>query len=47
MTMKLYTTDNSDLMEISRIYPLEGNLVVEGTIDTWLRPTVSLKTMTE
>jgi len=30
--MKLYASDNSDLMEISKIYPLDGNLVVEGTI---------------
>jgi hypothetical protein len=32
MGMKLYMTDNSDLMEIARIYPESGNLVVEGTI---------------
>ena len=32
MTMKLYTTDNSELMEISRIYAASGNLVVEGSI---------------
>lgn len=25
-------TDNSDLMEIARIYPESGNLIVEGTI---------------
>jgi hypothetical protein len=30
--MKLYASDNSDLMEISTIYSLNGNLVVEGTI---------------
>jgi hypothetical protein len=30
--MKLYTTDNSELMEIFRIYPENGNLMVEGTI---------------
>jgi hypothetical protein len=30
--MKLYMTDNSDLMEIAAIYPQDGNLVVEGTI---------------
>ena len=32
MGMKLYMTDNSDLMEIARIYSESGNLVVEGTI---------------
>ena len=31
-TMKLYASDNSDLMEISGIYPDGDNLVVEGTI---------------
>ena len=31
-TMKLYAFDNSDLMEISGIYPEGDNLVVEGTI---------------
>lgn len=31
-TMKLYAVDNSDLMEISSIYPEGDNLVVEGTI---------------
>ncbi len=30
--MKLYASDNSDLMEISKIYPDNGNLIVEGTI---------------
>ncbi len=30
--MKLYMTDNSDLMEIIKIYPEKGNLIVEGTI---------------
>ena len=30
--MKLYMTDNSDLMEVSRIYPQNGNLIVEATI---------------
>jgi hypothetical protein len=30
--MKLYMTDNADLMEIFRIYPENGNLIVEGTI---------------
>jgi hypothetical protein len=30
--MKLYASDNSDLMEISKIYPESGNLIVEGTI---------------
>ncbi len=30
--MKLYTNDNSELMEIFRIYPENGNLMVEGTI---------------
>ena len=30
--MKLYMTDNSDLMEVLRIYPENGNLIVEGTI---------------
>lgn len=30
--MKLYASDNSDLMEISKIYPDKGNLIVEGTI---------------
>ena len=31
-TMKLYAVDNSDLMEISGIYPEGDNLIVEGTI---------------
>lgn len=31
-TMKLYAADNSDLMEVSRIYPDGKNLVIEGTI---------------
>ena len=31
-TMKLYASDNSDLMEVSRIYSNQGTLVVEGTI---------------
>jgi hypothetical protein len=30
--MKLYATDNSELMDITRIYPDANNLVVEGTI---------------
>jgi hypothetical protein len=30
--MKLYMTDNSDLMEVSSIYPENGNLIVVGTI---------------
>jgi hypothetical protein len=30
--MKLYASDNSDLMEISKIFPQDGNLIVEGTI---------------
>ncbi|KAG1291197.1 hypothetical protein G6F63_016981 [Rhizopus arrhizus] len=30
--MKLYAVDNSDLMEISDIYPEGDNLIVEGTI---------------
>lgn len=30
--MKLYTTDNSELMEISAITPEGRNLIVEGTI---------------
>jgi hypothetical protein len=30
--MKLYTNDNTDLMEVSRIYPDGSNLIVEGTI---------------
>ena len=30
--MKLYTSDNTDLMEVKRIYPFGGNLIVEGTI---------------
>jgi hypothetical protein len=30
--MKLYMTDNSDLMEVSSIYPDKGNLIVVGTI---------------
>ena len=30
--MKLYASDNSDLMEINTISRVEGNLVVEGTI---------------
>jgi hypothetical protein len=32
MPMKLYMTDNSELMEVFRIYPENGNLIVEGTI---------------
>jgi hypothetical protein len=32
MTMKLYATDNSELMDISKIYDDNNNLVVEGTI---------------
>lgn len=32
MAMKLYTTDNSELMEISSIDAEGGNLVVSGTI---------------
>jgi hypothetical protein len=31
-TMKLYAFDNSDLMEVSRIYPDGNNLIIEGTI---------------
>ena len=30
--MKLYTSDNTDLMEVSRIYPDGSDLIVEGTI---------------
>lgn len=30
--MKLYTTDNSELMEIASIRPDGSNLIVEGTI---------------
>jgi hypothetical protein len=30
--MKLYTSDNSELMSVSRIYADGNNLVVEGTI---------------
>ena len=30
--MKLYSSDNSDLMEVSKISRKGGNLVVEGTI---------------
>ena len=30
--MKLYAADNSDLMEVKRIYPQDSNLIVEGTI---------------
>lgn len=30
--MKLYASDNSDLMEIATIEARDGNLVVEGTI---------------
>jgi hypothetical protein len=30
--MKLYTTDNSELMEVSSIRPEGRNLIVEGTI---------------
>ena len=30
--MKLYTTDNSELMEVAKIYRDGGNLMVEGTI---------------
>ena len=31
-TMKLYASDNSDLMEINKIYREGNNLVVEGSI---------------
>ena len=31
-TMKLYAFDNSDLMEITKIYPDGNNLVIEGFI---------------
>lgn len=31
-TMKLHAIDNSDLMEISAIYPDGDNLIIEGTI---------------
>lgn len=30
--MKLYASDNSDLMEVSNIYPEGDNLVIEGAI---------------
>lgn len=30
--MKLYASDNSDLMEISKIYREGSNLIVEGSI---------------
>ena len=30
--MKLYAKDNSDLMEVSKIYREDNNLIVEGTI---------------
>lgn len=30
--MKLYASDNSDLMEVSKITAEDGNLVVEGLI---------------
>ena len=30
--MKLYSSDNSDLMEVKKIYREENNLVIEGTI---------------
>jgi hypothetical protein len=30
--MKLYATDNSELMDISKIYNDSNNLIVEGTI---------------
>ena len=30
--MKLYATDNSELMEVTKISRLDGNLIVEGTI---------------
>ena len=30
--MKLFATDNSDLMEVSKIYRQDANLIVEGTI---------------
>ncbi|HKT72164.1 MAG TPA: hypothetical protein VJQ47_04690 [Steroidobacteraceae bacterium] len=30
--MKLYTSDDSELMDIRRIYAADGQLVVEGTI---------------
>lgn len=30
--MKLYAVDNSNLMEIAKIYPDGNNLVIEGTI---------------
>ena len=32
MSMKLYASDNSELMDIYKIYPEDGNLIVEGTI---------------
>ncbi len=32
MSMKLYASDNSDLMEVSKIYSENGNLIVEGLI---------------
>ena len=31
-TMKLYAFDNSNLMEVTKIYPDGGNLVIEGFI---------------
>lgn len=30
--MKLYATDNSELMSVERIYRKDGNLVVDGNI---------------
>lgn len=32
MSMKLYGADNSELMDISKIYRRDGELVMEGTI---------------
>ena len=32
MSMKLYGSDNSELMDISKIYRRDNELVVEGTI---------------
>jgi hypothetical protein len=32
MSMKLYGSDNSELMDVSKIYRRENELVMEGTI---------------
>jgi hypothetical protein len=32
MTMKVYGSDNSELMDVNKIYRKDGELVMEGTI---------------